>query len=123
MVPLGLAVVGVAVALLSQVNGLAALVVVEFGIGLAIAPVTGAVSTLLQREAPGPTLGRVAASLNVTVTLASVGSMALAASLATWPGVRGVFVASGVVCLVAAGLAAVLLRPAGATAGHPAERP
>jgi hypothetical protein len=61
--------------------------------------------------------------MNATVTGASVGSMALAASLATWLGVRGVFVASGVVCLLAAGLAAVLLRPAGVTAGHPAGHP
>lgn len=108
IVSIALAVVGVLVATLSLVDGAPALVLVFFVIGLAVAPLTGSVATLLQRETPPAMLGRVSASLNATVTGASVGSMAIAATLATVLGIRGVFVASGIVCLVAAVTSAAL---------------
>ncbi len=110
IIALALAVVGVLVALLSQVAGIAGLVVLFFAIGLGVAPLTGSVSTLLQRETPPELLGRVAASLNATVTGASVGSMAVAATLAGLVGVRGVFVVSGLVALVASAVSAMLFR-------------
>ncbi|MEX1287237.1 MAG: MFS transporter [Acidimicrobiia bacterium] len=123
IVSLALAAVGVLVALLSQVTGLPGLVVLFLAIGLGVAPLTGSVSTLLQRETPPELLGRVAASLNATVTGASVGSMAVAATLAGLVGVRGVFVVSGLVALVASAASALLFRGTAPAAAAEAATP
>lgn len=107
---LGLGLVGLFVGALSLAAGVAGVAVVMFAIGLAVAPTTASISTLLQTESPPALLGRVASTLNAVVTAATVGSMALAAVAATIVGVRGVFVLSGVVAVMAAASTALLLR-------------
>jgi len=109
LVPIGLAGLGVAVAAISQVGSVVGMTVLMFCLGFAVAPVMAGTSTLFQQHTPTHLLGRVAASLNAVVTTASVASMALAAFLVASLGVRGVFVASGAVCLVAASASTLLL--------------
>lgn len=113
----GIGATGVLVASLSLVDGLAGMAVVLFAMGLTLAPLMAAVSTLLQTETPPEKLGRVASSLNAVVTGASVGSMAIAASLAAVIGIRGVFLAAGALAIVAALMTAVLF--AGAPVAEP----
>lgn len=102
MVVGGLGAVGALVALIALVDGLAGMAAVLFAMGLAVAPLMAAISTLLQTETPPEKLGRVASSLNAVVTGAGVGSMAVAASLAAVIGIRGVFLAAGALAVVAA---------------------
>jgi MFS family permease len=107
---LGLAMVGVFAATMSMVSSVPGLTVVMFAIGLGVAPATASIATLLQVESPAALLGRVASTFNAVVTAAAVGSMALAAAVATVVGVRGVFVLPGSIALVAALSTAVLFR-------------
>lgn len=121
MVVAGLGAIGVLVAGVSLVAGIVGMALLLFFLGLAVAPTLAAISTLLQTETPSGMLGRVSASLNAVVTAASVGSMAVAASLAVAIGIRGVFVASGVVAVVAAVLTGLLFRGIGEPARVGAE--
>jgi sugar phosphate permease len=63
------------------------------------------VSTLVQTSVSDEVRGRISGSLNTMISTASLVSMGLAGVLASAIGVRNVFVASGVV-IVIAGLAA-----------------
>lgn len=107
---LGLGLVGVFVVALSATAGIAGVAVAMFAVGLAVAPTTASIATLLQTQAPPALLGRVASTFNAVVTAAGVGSMALAAVAASVVGVRGVFVLSGSIAVVAAATTFLLLR-------------
>ena len=120
LVVIGLAGAGTAVAAFSTVGGVAALCALMFGLGLVIAPTTASIATILQTETPPKLLGRVASSFNAVVTGASVGSMAIAAALAGVIGLRGVFIASGAVAVLAAAVTAMLFGRAEEPVPEPA---
>ena len=104
----GLAAGGLVVAAFSAAQGVLGLTALMALVGLAVAPVQASATTIMQREAPARVLGRAAAALSASTTAAQVASLAIAGGLATWLGVRTVFVVSGAV-VVAAGVVSGIL--------------
>ena len=106
----GLAALGTAVAGLALVAEPWHMVLALLVVGLSVAPVQASVSTIIQHEVDDDMRGRIGSLFNTVVTAASVTSMAVAGGAAALIGVRGVFVAAGAVAILAAIVAAALLR-------------
>ncbi len=106
----GLAGAGVMVAAVSTVTEAWHLVLVLFLVGWFITPIQASAQTILQQEIEPSQLGRAGAGFSTISTTANVASMALAGTLAAVLGVRGVFVAAGVVTVAAGALAWTLVR-------------
>jgi MFS family permease len=104
--------IGVAVAAISTVSAPWQLIIIMFMAGWAIAPLQAAASTLVQTEVDDSVRGRTGSALNTVLTGANVVSMAFAGTLAAGIGVRNVFLVSGAIAVVAAGLAAWMFRGA-----------
>jgi len=104
--------IGVAVAAISTVQAPWQMVVILFLAGWAIAPLQASASTLVQTEVDDSVRGRAGSALNTILTGANVVSMAFAGTLAAGIGVRNVFLVSGAIAIVAAGLAAWMFRGA-----------
>jgi MFS family permease len=111
-----LAGLGVVVASISLADGAWSLVVVLFAAGWFVTPLQASVSTLVQSEVAGEMRGRIGSLLGTALTSANVVSMAAAGVAAAAIGVRGVFVAAGVVAVMAALLTTALFRSASAPA-------
>jgi MFS family permease len=86
------------------------LMVILFFVGWAIAPLQASAATLVQTEVDDSVRGRTGSALNTALTGANVVSMAFAGTLAAGIGVRNVFLVSGGIGIVAAGLAAWMFR-------------
>jgi MFS family permease len=104
--------ISVAVAAMSTVQAPWQLVVILFLVGWAIAPLQASAATLVQTEVDDAVRGRTGSALNTALTAANVLSMAFAGTLAAGIGVRNVFLVSGAIGIVAAGLAAWMFRGA-----------
>ncbi len=103
-----LAGLGVLVAAISLVQAPWHLMVILFGVGWLITPLQASVSTLVQTEVEDAVRGRAGAALNTVTTGAQVASMVLAGAAAAVMSVRGVFVLSGAIAVLA-GLATAAL--------------
>jgi predicted MFS family arabinose efflux permease len=113
----GLVALGVVVGAFALSSSILSLVALLLFVGLTVGPVQSSVVTILQTEAPPALLGRAASAMSASSTAAQVASLALAAGLASWVGVRSVFIIAGGV-VVLAGIGSLLLfRPA--TAARP----
>lgn len=77
---------------------------------LILTPLQAMLSTVLQTQTADAARGRVASLLSASVSTASVVSMAVGGVLGEVIGVRGVFVASGGVVLLASLIALFLFR-------------
>ena len=110
LITLGLAAIGVLTASIALVGAPWHLMIILFLVGWAIAPLQASVSTLVQTEVDDEMRGRTGSAMNTVVTAASVSSMAIAGGLAAWISVRGVFVISGGIALLAAGFTLLLFR-------------
>jgi DHA3 family macrolide efflux protein-like MFS transporter len=91
------AVLGAAVAFCSLVSELALIVLAMFVVGLTLAPVNAALSTLVQTTVPDAKMGRVSSVVDTTTVLSYLLSMGGAAFLADAFGVRNVLFAAGLV--------------------------
>lgn len=120
IIPIGLAAIGVLIALVAPTNAVWQLMIVLFLVGWFVTPLQASAATLLQTQAPPEMLGRAGAAFNAVTTGASVASMAVAGSLAVSIGTRTVFAVCGGVVLVAA-LVSGLLLWRGGTIGSEAE--
>lgn len=117
--------ISVCVAAMSTVQAPWQMVVILFLVGWAIAPLQASASTLVQTEVDDSVRGRTGSALNTVLTGANVVSMAFAGTLAAGIGVRNVFLVSGAIGIVAAGLAAWMFKSAvpKADSMHLADRP
>jgi predicted MFS family arabinose efflux permease len=78
------------------------IMVATFVVGLALAPLNAALSTLIQIAVPDEMLGRVSSVADTAMTLSYLVSMGGAAFLGEALGIRAVFMASGIVTALAA---------------------
>lgn len=108
MVSLGMVGMGLAVGLIALVGQLWHVLALLFLIGLMVAPVQAGIGTLVQTAVEDATRGRVGAALNAVIGAANLVSMAFAGALAGLIGVREVFLAAGVIALIA-GVAAYMV--------------
>lgn len=107
---IGLAGAGAVVAAVGMVTEVWQLVVALFLVGWFVTPLQASAHTILQREVDPSMLGRAGAGFSTVSTTANVASMALAGTAAAFMGVRGVFVAAGVLTITAGALALALTR-------------
>ncbi len=101
---------GVTVMAISLVTQAWHLMIVLFTVGWLISPLQASVSTLVQSEVDDEMRGRTGSALNTVLTGAQVASMAMAGAAAGLLGVRGVFVAAGLVAVFAGITTAFLFR-------------
>ena len=90
-------------------------------LGLSLPPLNAAASTLVQTVTPDELMGRVNSASGTVQSVANVLSMALAATLGDLIGVRTVFVACGLIMVLAGGMGwAMLQEPTEVMAGSAA---
>jgi predicted MFS family arabinose efflux permease len=104
----GLVALGVVVGAFALSSSILSLVALLLLVGLTVGPVQSSVVTILQKEAPPALLGRAGSAMSASSTAAQVASLALAAGLASWVGVRSVFIIAGAV-VVLAGIGSLLV--------------
>ncbi|HKB27870.1 MAG TPA: MFS transporter [Candidatus Limnocylindrales bacterium] len=104
----GLLGVGVMIMLLSVAPNAYALLGVLFIVGWFVTPAHAATMTIIQTTTTDAMRGRVLGALNATTSTSSILSTAAAGIFAGIIGIRGVFVAGGLICLGAALATAVL---------------
>ena len=106
----GLTGVAFVVAAMSLAQSVWHLIGLLFAVGWFVTPTQAAISTIIQTEVPLEALGRVSSSLGTISTTAQVASMALSGVAAAAFGLRSVFVAAGLIVLMAAALSLVTQR-------------
>lgn len=120
LVAVGLIGVGTGVAAVAGVDAVWQLLPIVFAVGLFVGPVQAGASTLSQTLIDDSLRGRVSGVLNSVVSAANVASMGLAGTAAAVVGLRGVFLAAGIICALGGLVAARMLRlpgPAQAATG------
>jgi MFS family permease len=105
-----LALLGLAAAAIGLAPTFVAVLVLLIFVGLSLPPINAAASTLVQTVTPDDLMGRVNSASGTVQSVANLLSMALAATLGDLVGVRTVFVACGLVMLVASGMGWMMLR-------------
>jgi MFS family permease len=118
----GLAGAGAVVAAVGAANSVWHLMILLFLVGWFVTPVQASASTILQQTVPMELMGRAGSGLSTVSTAANVASMALAGTAAVAIGTRGVFIAGGLVTVLAALMVWGLLRnqPSPVASGAPA---
>ncbi|MBI3747159.1 MAG: MFS transporter [Chloroflexi bacterium] len=106
----GLAGVGVLIACLFAVPSVWFLLVITFGFGWFVTPAQAATQTIVQSATTDAVRGRVIGALQASMSTTQIVSIAVAGVVASVIGIRQVFLAGGLICLVAAGIAAALFR-------------
>lgn len=102
--------VGAVIAAISLVTEAWHLMLVLFAVGWFVTPLQASVSTLVQSEVPDDMRGRIGSALGTVIGSANVASMALAGGAAALLGTRNVFIASGVIAVIAGLLTIWLFR-------------
>lgn len=116
--------VGAVIAVAGQAVAIWQLLIALFAVGWFISPLHAAIGTILMTNAPDASRGRVASVLNASISATSVLSMAAAGLVAELLGVRGAFIAGGLICVASGGIALVLYpRGAASSAGSAATVP
>ena len=115
--------VGAVIASISLVTEAWHLMVVLFAVGWFVTPLQASVSTLVQSEVPDEMRGRIGSALGTVIGSANVASMALAGGAAAFLGTRNVFVASGVIAIVAGLLTVWLFRDVTVSSPEPDPAP
>ncbi len=105
-----LALLGLAAGAIGLAPTFVAVLVLLIFVGLSLPPINAAASTLVQTVTPDDLMGRVNSASGTVQSVANLLSMALAATLGDLVGVRTVFVACGLVVLVASGMGWMMLR-------------
>jgi MFS family permease len=107
----GLLALGFLVAMNALVPNVWFFCVVNFLIGLVVAPLEASFATLLQGSIANEVMGRVGSGFNIVMNSASLVSMAFSGVLASLVGVQNVFAISGVIVMLAAVITLLMLRP------------
>jgi MFS family permease len=111
MISSGLFALGVLVAINAVVPNVWFFCVVNFVIGLVVAPLEASFGALLQGSVQNEVMGRVGSGFNIVMNSASLISMAFSGVLASLVGVRNVFAISGMIVMLAAVITFLMLRP------------
>jgi DHA3 family macrolide efflux protein-like MFS transporter len=106
-----LAIIGVAIAAMGLVPAFGYLLALSFCLGLALTPAESALITLMQLAVPDRKMGRVNSAMNALVTLATLLSMATAATLGDLIGLRTIYIICGLLAAVAGLLALRIPEP------------
>lgn len=112
IVTVGILGAGVLVGLTGAVTDVWQVLLLLFGIGWFVTPLQASVATIMQTNVPDAARGRVMATLQASMSGASIASMALAGVFGDLLGIREVFFAASVVVVTGGLLAAVLYRGA-----------
>jgi MFS family permease len=120
IITMGLIGCGVVVGAIAGVRNVWQFLAVLFAVGWLITPLQASVSTLVQSEVDDEMRGRIGSALATVIGTANVASMALAGLAAAWLSIRGVFLLSGSIALLAGFLTAVLFRSTPAPSAPPA---
>ena len=110
MVAGGLAGVGILIAILYAAPNVYFLLLIAFAFGWFVTPAQASTQTIVQSVTTDAVRGRVIGALNASMSTTQIVSMALAGAFATIIGIRNVFLVSGLICLAAAGITALLFR-------------
>lgn len=100
VIALGAIGLGAMVGALSLASNVGHVVLILFIVGLLVAPLQAAASTLMQTSVPLTLLGRAASSLNTLVTTSSLISMAFAGAFGDVIGIRNVFLIGGALAIL-----------------------
>ena len=120
IITIALAGIGVCIGTLAGIDQVWQVLIVLFVAGLLVTPLQAMLQTIVQTSGTDATRGRVVSLLQASMSTASVASMALGGVFGELIGIRGVFLASGVIVLMAAGVALLMFR---GTADEPAAAP
>jgi DHA3 family macrolide efflux protein-like MFS transporter len=115
------ALLGATVALCSLVSEFTLIALAVFVVGLSLAPLNAALSTLMQITVPDEKMGRVSSVVDTTTTLSYLISMSGAAFLADSFGIRNVFFAAGLITALSFLPALTMMKEPG-TSGQPVLR-
>ncbi len=85
-------------------------IILMFGVGLFMSPFNAAISTITQTYVPGGKLGRVSSAVHTVMSLTSVISMGFAGGLGDIIAIPTIFIACGMIIMVAGGLSGVMMR-------------
>jgi len=110
MVVGGLAGVGILIAALFAAPSVWVLLIITFGFGWFVTPAQAATQTIVQSVTTDAVRGRVIGALQASMSTTQIVSIAVAGVVASIIGIRQVFLAGGLICLVAAAIAAALFR-------------
>jgi MFS family permease len=113
MVSIGLSLLGVVIGSIALANNLVVLGIIIFGAGLLVTPIQAGIATIMQTSVDNKARGRVGAALNSVISVSQLVSMGLAGTLAEIVGVCNVFLAGGVLTLVAGLAFAAIMRAPG----------
>jgi len=105
-----LALIGLAAVAIGLAPAFVAVLTILFFVGLFLPPINAAASTLVQMVTPDELMGRVNSASGTIQQVANLLSMALAATLGDLIGVRTVFVACGLIMVLAGGMGWGMLR-------------
>jgi len=105
-------IIGLMISGMGLVPAFTYIIVLSFGIGLALVPAQSVLVTMMQLAVPDLKRGRVGSAMNALTTVAGLISMAVAASFAEVVGLRMIYVVSGLIVGVSALLARRIPDPA-----------
>lgn len=105
-----IALIGMTVVAIGLAPTLAFVLIILFFVGLSLPSANAAATTLMQTVTPNELMGRVSSALGTIQQVANLLSMAIAATLGDLIGVRTVFVACGLIMILAGGMGWVMLR-------------
>jgi MFS family permease len=93
-------------------------IVLSFGIGVALVPAQSALMTMMQLAVPDLKRGRVGSALNALTTAAGLVSMAAATTLGDVIGLRSVYIVCGFTATASGALGFLVLHEPGASPGE-----
>ncbi|MGA7732649.1 MAG: MFS transporter, partial [Chloroflexia bacterium] len=115
-----LSMLGLVIGSIALANNLIVLGIIIFGAGLLITPIQAGVATIMQTSVDNKMRGRVGSALNSVISISQLVSMGVAGTLAEVVGVRNVFLAGGVLTLLAGlAFAAIMKAPSKSNAVAP----
>jgi MFS transporter, DHA3 family, macrolide efflux protein len=117
IITLGLMGIGLCIGVTSGVGAVWQVLVILLLVGLCVTPLQAMIQTMVQTTAGDASRGRVVSIIQASMSTASVASMAIAGIFGDLIGIRGVFLAAGVVVLGAAAISWVMFR---GVSGRPA---
>ena len=110
IISLGLLGIGVSIGLVSGVREIWQVLPILLAVGLFVTPLQAMVQTIVQTSTRDATRGRVVSVVQAAMSTASVTSMAIGGVLGAIIDIRAVFLAAGIVVVLAAGLSALMFR-------------
>jgi MFS family permease len=120
IITLGLVGIGLCIGVMSGVGAVWQVLVILLLVGLCVTPLQAMIQTMVQTTAADASRGRVVSIIQASMSTASVASMAIGGIFGDLIGIRGVFLAAGVIVLGAAAISWAMFR---GVSGRPVPSP